>query len=647
MIRISNLLSLLIWLTIVASNDMITESSSLNSDKPQTIETNIKGANSSINSTSTFTEVVIPSLAVGLGLSGVLYVNASFGSPLQKQKMNIDTTKKYSWILSGANDIQCNKLASGCLAGNLYYPQESITSFELTNDTNKLKLEFIDQTSIQAIAYMDAINFTSVNTYNYYNSNTNSSFNKQNKNMSLNDRVTIESNYLSIENTTFLVADDDGLTTTILGLAGSNNNISSSSNAILGVSDDYDSFILLNKLKNLNLISTTSYSLWLGNITARNETAYGDDSDADSKLISQTSDELGKLIFGGIDPSLFKGPFYQFNLLSYIDATTNQSVKGYPILPMGPIYMTASNGRSINVTSEDFKQPVLLDSGDSSIYLPINSIIQVAIQLGATYVETFERWLVPCNVGELDAHIDFTFDGLRIKVPVSDLLGESFDSSGNSTIHFTDGSEACYLKIFSSDDIGYNRLGSTFLRNAYIAVDTEMEVIAIAKARKLDVETNATITVKSANYISGIVTTVTEVRSVVPITSGGTIPYATPRSYTDDNTLSIIISETSAKIPAQFTGYVYSNGIISGFGRSFYDTDRPTTTTTKKTSTLNLTVNSSGMPYANETTTASKNQAARLHNIHNLKDVANHEKVFSECFLGILFAIFAMMLPLL
>lgn len=592
------------------------------------------------NTLSNVSEVFIPSFAVGRTSNGILFINASFGTPAQIQEMIIDTTKRYSWILSGANDIQCNKLASGCLSGSLYYPEESTTSLQLLNNTEKLTLDFFDQTIIKALPFLDNVNFTSVNTYDYFNTTSNNSIRtEQDETVELNERLTIESNWLSIKNTTFLVADDDGTITTALGLAGGNNS-GNDLNDILGVSDGYDSFVFLNKLKNSNIISTTSYSLWLGNVTSQNATNAFTDSYVEPH--SARSGEVGKLIFGGIDPSLFKGPFYQFNLLPYIDGTTNQSVKGYPILAMGPIYMSASNGRSINVTSEEFKEPVLLDSSDPSIYLPMNSIIQVAIQLGATYVENFRKWLVPCNVSDLDAHIDFTFDGLRIKVSVSDLLGSTFfDSSTNSTIHFTDGSEACSLRLYNSDDIGYNRLGSTFLRNAYIAVDTGKGVIAIAKARALSVNTNATTTVKSANYSSGIVSTITEIRSIVPITEGGTIPYATPRTDTDDNTLSIVINETSAKIPAQFTGYIYSNGIISGFGRSFFDTNRPKTTTSKKISTVNLTVDSSGLPYANATTTATSNHAIR---IHDFQDV--HQLDFS-CFFSIFFAILAVMLPLL
>ncbi|CAL9730774.1 hypothetical protein MOUN0_K03708 [Monosporozyma unispora] len=533
----------------------------------------------------------LPQLNVGNYGAGTYYVNVSFGSPPQIQQLIIDISKAYTWTISGASDLQCNQLNSGCLGSNVYYPAESTSSVNVFNDsTDNFHITFIDEQSINGTIYNDNWNFNNVEFVPVQG------FNRSLSSMTPSSDAAITKNSMTLKNSSFINVDSKGIYDGMLGLAG----------AIRPINDFLPSplespLLFLEKLKQDKIIDSLSYSLWLGNRTRARP----------FNLTSPTPNAYeGKLLLGGVDPSLFQGPFYQFEMISYIDSHSNASISGFPILPMGPVYMTAKNGRKLNMTSEQYLEPVLLDSSLHGIYLPTSAIIQIAIQLGATYVQSLDGWLVPCDIAGMGAHLDFTFDGMVISVPIMDLLTRTIDPATSTEMHFSDGEPACLLKLSSNANMGFNVLGTAFLKNAYVAMDMEGSMVAIAQAKNVtEAGVKVTTTISMNEPLSTQYVTTMSVKAI----SSGDIPYATLRSEGKNSQLSIFATGTATGVPAQFTAMINSNGLISGVGRSFFDTSRTTTTTKKSTSPYSFfSLNGSGLEsLANATYTTPINAGHR------------------------------------
>ena len=100
-----------------------------------------------------------PTLDIGTINDGVYYVNVTIGSPPQQEMLRIDTSQPFVWVLSGADDKQCNRLDSGCLSGNRFYPEESTTGESATNSTI-YSLNFLDTFRVNGSIVVDNLNFT-------------------------------------------------------------------------------------------------------------------------------------------------------------------------------------------------------------------------------------------------------------------------------------------------------------------------------------------------------------------------------------------------------------------------------------------------------------------------------------------------------
>lgn len=544
-------------------------------------------ATSTNNNNSTSMKYGLPQLTVGYMQTDEYYINITLGTPPQKQQLLIDISSPYTWFLSGASDAQCNKLNSGCLNNGLYYPAESTSSIKIYDFTSVDSDDGQDTgQSLNGTVFKDNWNFTNMEIV--YTENVNKS---KNMTTSINSNVVLTNNFIELKNSSFTCIESVGGGFGFLGLG-----VNMQSEDIGSVNPLFNkSLMFLEKFKYDGIIPTHSYSLWLGNRTYNDSSGY---------LVPVSNEYEGVLLLGGVDASLYEGSFYQFKMIPYISSYTNTSTIGLPILPMGPIYMSDHNGRKVNMTSEEYLSPVLLDSTTSRLHLPPSAIIQIAVQLGATYVKSLDRWLVPCDIAKTGAHLDFTFDGLVVEVPLIDLLSTTIDSATSTEMHFSDGSTACSLKLSSNVDIGFNVLGRAFIRNTYIAVDMEGYSVAIAKAKTLmhiipDTAVLTSQEVLSFSASASASDSVSNSRSgksvsIRAITSDS-IPYATCRSAVTGAHLSIYVTATATDVPAQFTGIVNSNGLILGPGRSFYDTSR-TSTTKKSTSPYSFfSLNGSGL----------------------------------------------------
>ncbi|CAB4253774.1 putative aspartic endopeptidase [Maudiozyma barnettii] len=522
-----------------------------------------------------------PTLLVGKNNNNYYYINITFGTPGQLQTLALDTANPYSWVLSGEEDSQCGN-RSNCEDTTLYLRNESSTAVDI-NPGETYSLNFIEGIEVNGTAVSDVLTFPNITILTDDDSSIVSPFTKSIHNTTTN--VTFSNSYLKISQPYFLnVNESSNLYSGVLGLGGL---ITYPGNAIDYRNFDNDEFYFMKSLVDANIIDSASYSLWLNNDSTSVQTSISG---------NMLNDGSGRLILGAVDPILFTKDLIQFDMIPFMDTSTGVASTGYPILPMGPIYITNVDKESLNMTSKDYLEPVLIDSSFVGSYLPVSTIIQIAIQIGATYVESLDRWLVRCDVGTVGAHIDFTFDEVTIKVPLQHLLSTTFDASVNETTHFSDGQAACFLKLYANSYIGFNVLGESFLRNAYLAVDLEGGTVALAQANSPDQISSSISGISSSSSTSSSSTSTTKGASTNSSTSGvattvraiqsGYIPYATYKKY-NDSLLTLYpasVSSLSSNIPGQYTATIFSNGIVTAPARSFYDTSR-TSSTAKSSST--------------------------------------------------------------
>ena len=512
---------------------------------------------------TTYEDTEFPVISVGRARHVLYFVNASFGDPPQMQVLSIDITQPFTWVLSEAGFHSVGGAFGSSVwqhPSSLYDANDSSSALVL-NGGEGYQIQFVEGMWVNGTAVCDRVNFTNINIVNDYHQlieNTDES--------ALINGVSITKGYLSLLNMSFIDANSSSYPkTAILGLG-------SGATILNQHADGLDaSFYFLRYLKSAEIIEAESYSLWLYNDTMG---ALGPGNDTD------TSARVGVLLLGAVNPALYMGPLYEFSMIPYLDPISNVAVKGYPIFPMGAIYVRSRTGQRLNMTSENFWEPVLLDSTSNASYLPQEAIIQIAIQLGATYVEALDRWLVPCEVGSLDASLEFTFDGLSINVPVEDILITARDMHTNATLHFANNVEACYLMLFPSAELGFNLLGRSFLRNTYLVMDLEGESLAIAQADNAffadpypyPSSSSSSTTVKGKATLVGVNTVPTQ--PTIAAIRPGKIPYATFRNVSH-TTLILNPTRTASLLSSlanPFTVTIDSDGLISSYGRSFYDT---------------------------------------------------------------------------
>ena len=496
-----------------------------------------------------------PSVVVGSDYSGLYYVNSTFGTPGQEQRLRIDLSQPYIWLVSGEIYPQCNKLGSGCLNGSLYYPLQSTTSNLVDDDY--IRLQFLDLISINGTKYRDNMNFTQLSTVK--------------NGTSLNDSNVLwneTQGWLTINSTSFILANETGsLVHGALGLSGPISVPASDSVSSLNFDDSY---YFLTHLKNAGVIETSSYSLWVNN--ASNHSVDGQINRANA----------GTLLLGSVDPKYYDGDLISFGSIPFKDESSGYLSTGYPIVPMSRVSIANSEQEAVNLTDSSFLQPVFIHSRYLYSYLPLSLIIQVSIQTNAVYMESLDRWLVACDIGDMGSNLIFEFGNLNISVPTVDFLGATYNMYSNSSLRFTNGKEACYLKMYPNYATSFSVLGQSFIKNAYIVHDVDNSNIALAQAASDEAVE------KAAN------------NSPAKKIESSTIPYALPNNFTYDLTMSNSLATISSVLLNRFTATIASDGEIFT-GRSFYDTSR-TTSSSEHTSFIgppgSTTKKNSGTPSA-------------------------------------------------
>lgn len=137
------------------------------------------------------------------------------------------------------------------------------------------------------------------------------------------------------------------------------------------------------------LINTPAYSLWLNDLDAN----------------------TGSILFGAVDTAKYTGS------LETVPIITEQGVYREFI-----IALTGLSVSSQTVITPSSAVPVLLDSGSSLSYLPTTYAQALFTILNAKYSSQNGAASVNCNMMNNAATVDFNFSGIKISVPMNELV---------------------------------------------------------------------------------------------------------------------------------------------------------------------------------------------------------------------------------
>ncbi|KAL5116659.1 hypothetical protein ACEQ8H_005408 [Pleosporales sp. CAS-2024a] len=192
------------------------------------------------------------------------------------------------------------------------------------------------------------------------------------------------------------------------------------------------------KLVDDGYINTVAYSLWL--------------NDLDSST--------GSILFGGVDTDKFHGDLQTLPIIQ------ERGVYSEFIIALTGMGTNGQNGSLFSSQNV----PVLLDSGSSLMYLPNAVAQQLFTKYKARYDSNQQAAYVDCDLANQEGSLDFDFSGVRISVPLNELVIVAAVSRGQPI---------CILGVApagNSDAV----LGDTFLRSAYVVYDLSNNEISLA-----------------------------------------------------------------------------------------------------------------------------------------------------------------------
>ncbi|KAK4187152.1 putative aspartic-type endopeptidase [Podospora australis] len=204
----------------------------------------------------------------------------------------------------------------------------------------------------------------------------------------------------------------------------------------------------------------TKYPNFVDQLYAQNATRVK----AYTLALGSKDEKEGVIVFGGVDTSKFAGPLAKLPIIS-----AKQSPDQVPRfwVDMKSIAITPPNNQT--KVYEGSGMPVFLDSGSTMTLLPKNLSATIAKDFGANEEDANGFYRIDCGLTTMNGTLDFSFEGLNIKVPYKELIREVPSNP-----------PACFLGITPSDS--FTLLGDTFLRSAYAVFDLESDSIWMTQA---------------------------------------------------------------------------------------------------------------------------------------------------------------------
>lgn len=320
---------------------------------------------------------------------------------------------------------------------------------------------------------------------------------------------------------------------------------------------------ILNFLTDQEVIQHNGYSLHFG-------------------TFADTGVEYAQVIPGMVNNKYYNGDFYSFDLLENVGdrfqasegegfALANELVKNM-LIPSAEltdiILKNEYDGQTISLKS-DFKQlPVIFDTRTVFNLMPLDVIVNIAMQTNAFYSDQVNRWLVECDtIINTHATINFKFGELSIDVPIEDCLMNA--TSYGSQLTFSNGKDACYLAFLPTSE-AFSTLGLSFLKSMYLAIDNEGGKIGMARANKqLQVKQSDYFSLNfsyddTSPYKTKDALNATGIKSIAVISSDN-IPFATALNVSQSLTLTYSPSgdyQDTLTVPARFSGAFITSGEV-------------------------------------------------------------------------------------
>lgn len=237
-----------------------------------------------------------------------------------------------------------------------------------------------------------------------------------------------------------------------------------------------------------------------------------------------------RLILGGIDQNLIytdEATCYMaiFDFLPTLDESglivtdndgVTDTIMSLPIFRWGVTSNTT--GQSIafaefyddRMQKGNYPKPALLDSRHLYNYIPYSTLIELAVELNAYYSSSLDIWIADCSIGDTGS-IDLFLGNYTIHMPISNFLTPA--TYNNTNLVFASGDSACFLRFLPDYRLGHSLLGSSFLRNIYLAVDNENKQFAVSPLQDQLADVDLYISYSTQTYIYDSATTTYEITS--------------------------------------------------------------------------------------------------------------------------------------
>lgn len=356
---------------------------------------------------------------------------------------------------------------------------------------------------------------------------------------------TTENEVLELDNFLFVLASDTNM------YAGG-----------LGLSRHPSGGGLLEAMKAQGHILASAYSLFFSGYDDLNTTA-------------------GELLLGAVDKRYYSDSFYQFPAIPYEDWSAQTG--GFAPLPIvaleGLTLVNGATSQLVSLSTTTF--PVVLDTRLSYSFLPIDTIINLAIQTNAYYNDQYDRWIVRClDIMNSNATLHLQFGQLDVPVPLLALITDAY--YGDNYLYFSTGVRACFLNVLPDSELGYSSLGLPFLTKIYLAMDNEGGAVGMARASEdyIVEQEDFSFTKSASAYPSSYTASLTNstANTTIAYIKSGSIPFATLGTYSSNYTLTFSSANSSnvGIIPSRLTVATILSGevyITNPNGASFSSSD--------------------------------------------------------------------------
>lgn len=280
---------------------------------------------------------------------------------------------------------------------------------------------------------------------------------------------------------------------------------------------------IINYMLNAEMINGNGYSVYYANY-------------------DNTTNGNGVVVLGGVDSSYISGDFYSFPRVPH---TLGNSLY-FPIVVLQLVSIeNLYTGASQSLYSEA-PFAILFDSRLRYSYFPTTLILTLAVQTNAVYSSDQSRWIVRCNdIWSTDALLKFNIGPLTIKVPLQSMVSIA------GSLLYSNGDQACYLRVLPISYLGYAAFGLNVLTHVYMAMDNELGRIAIGNANTDIVINSGEVVMNATNTISNSTT--------YGVISSGYIPFATKVTLQPLVTFTFSPGNVSleASLPARFSGSLF------------------------------------------------------------------------------------------